>query len=76
MEAKILNGPYTQELVDAIHLPAALAIIKIPRYSKLDFPEAKRNHLVHISRKNAVLKETNKNQTSGMIQRDISPMVT
>ena len=54
-------------------LPAALAIIKIPWYSKLDFPEAKRNHLVHISRKNVALKETNKNQTSGMIQRDISP---
>ena len=52
-------------------LPAAF--IKIPGYSKRVFLEAKRNHLVDISRKNAALKETNNNQTSGMVQRDISP---
>ena len=38
---KIKNGPYVQELLDAILLPAALAIIKILGHSKLDSLEAK-----------------------------------
>ena len=69
---KIKNGPYVQELLDAILLPAILAIIKIPGHSKLDSLEAKWNHLADISAKNAALKRTNNSQAFVMIKRDIS----
>ena len=70
---KVLSGPYVQELLNAILLPATLAIIKIPGHSKLDSLEAKGNHLAAISARNAALKGTNGSQTSVMVQRDISP---
>ena len=35
-EMKVLNGPYIQELLEAILLPASLPIIKILGHSKLD----------------------------------------
>lgn len=63
---KIKNGLYVQELLDALILPAALVIIKVTRHSKLDFLEAKGNHLTDISTKNIALKGTN-NQTSVMV---------
>lgn len=59
--------------MNAIFLPATLAIIKIPRHSKFDSLEAKGNHLIGISVRNAVFKETNSGQTSVMVQRDIFP---
>ena len=46
--------------------------MKIPRCSKLECLEAKGNHLVDVSAKNAALKGTNSNQTSVMVQKDIS----
>ena len=49
-----------------------MAIIKIPGHSKLEFLEAKGNHLTDISARHAVLKGTNSSQTSVMIKRDIS----
>ena len=36
-----------------------LSIIKVPDYARLNLQEAKRNHLIDISTKNATLKETN-----------------
>ena len=41
---KIKNGPCVQDLLDAIPLPAALAIIKVPGHSKSDSLETKGNH--------------------------------
>lgn len=46
---KIKSSPYIQELLDAVHLPAALAIIKTLGHYKLDFLEAKGNYLTDIS---------------------------
>lgn len=66
------NGPYIQKLLDAILLPAALAIIKIPGHSKLDSLEAKENHLAETSTRNTALKGTNSSQAFVMIQSDIS----
>lgn len=57
---KILNGPYVQELLDAILLPDALAI-KIPGHSELDSLEGKGNHFADISAKNAALKGISSN---------------
>ena len=59
--------------MDAILLPAILAIIKILRHSQLDVLEAKGNHLADISTRNAALKVINKSQTSVMVHRDSSP---
>lgn len=56
---KIKNGPYIQELLDTIFLPAALAIIKVPGHSKLNSLEAKGNHFTHISAMNTAPKGTN-----------------
>lgn len=39
------NGQYVQELVDAILLPAALGIIKIPEHPKCDCLIAKGSQL-------------------------------
>ena len=55
---KIKNGPYVQELLDAILLLAALAIIKIPGHLKLDSLEAKGGHFGDISTRNVALKGT------------------
>lgn len=41
---KIKNGPCVQDLLDAILLPEALAIIKVPGHSNSDALEAKGNH--------------------------------
>lgn len=41
---KIKNGPCVQDLLDAIPLPAALAIIKVPGHSKSDSLGVKGNH--------------------------------
>ena len=62
-----------QELLYAILLPVALAIIKVPGHSKRDSLEAKENHLVDTSTRNAALKEINSSQNSVMVQSDISP---
>lgn len=35
-EIKVLNGPYIQQLLEAILLPPSLPIIKILGHSKLD----------------------------------------
>ena len=56
---KILNGSYVQNVLDAIHLPAALAIINVPGHSRLNFLETKGNYLAVISTKNTALKKTN-----------------
>ena len=50
------------------------AIIKILGHSKLGSPEAEQNHLaaINIAARNAALKGTNSNQTSVVVQRDIS----
>lgn len=69
---KIKNGPDIQELLDAIFLPAALAIIKGLGHSKLDSLEAKGNYLTDISAKTAVLKGF-KSQISVMVQRNSPP---
>ena len=53
-------------------LPAALAIIKIPRHSKSDYPEAKESQLTDISTSNAAVKGTDSSQSSVVIQRNIS----
>ena len=49
---------------------------KILEHSKLDSPEAKGNHLVDISTKNATLKGTNSSQISVMVQRDIFQVIS
>lgn len=64
---KIKNGLYVQKLLDAIQLADALASIKVPAHSKLDSLEARGNHLVDISAKNAALEGTN-SQTSVMVK--------
>lgn len=46
---KVKSSPCIQELQDAAHLPAVLAIIKILGHYKLDFLEAKGNYLTDIS---------------------------
>ena len=69
----MLNGPFVQELLDVILLPATLATIKIPGHSKLDSLEAQENHFADISIRNATLKGTKSNQISVTIQRNISP---
>ena len=69
---KVKNVSYVQNLLDAILLPATLAINKIPGHSKLDSLEAEGNHLADIAAKNAALKETN-SQASVMVQKDVSP---
>ena len=56
---KILNELYVQELLNAILIPATLAIIKISGHSKLSSLEPKGNHLADISVRNIVLKGTN-----------------
>ena len=71
-EMKVLNGPYIQELLEAILLPTTSAIIKVLRHFKLGLLEAKRNNLAGISARNATLKGTSHSQTSVMVQRDIS----
>ena len=71
-EMKVLNGPYIQELLEAILLPASLPIIKILGHSKLDSLEAKRNHLAAISTSNTAFKGTNSSQNSVMLQKDTS----
>ena len=48
--------------LDATILLGILAIIKVPRYSKLNSLEAKENHLIDISTKHSALKGIN-NQT-------------
>lgn len=53
---KILNSLYVQELLGAILLPTALAVIKILGHSKLDSLETKGYHLAGISARNAALK--------------------
>ena len=55
--SKMKNGPYVQELRNAILLPAVLDIMKIPGHSKLDSLDAKGKHLADISERNAALKE-------------------
>ena len=72
---QMLNGPFIQELLDVILLPATLATIKILGHSKLDSLEAKENHFADISVRSAALKGTKSNQISVMIQRDISPNI-
>lgn len=57
-EIKCKNGPYVQELLDAILLLAGLAL-KIPRYSTFDSLEAKENHIVDTFMRNAAFKGTN-----------------
>lgn len=59
--------------MDGIFLSAALVIIKIPGHSKLDFLEAKGNHLADTPAKNAALKGANSSQTSVVVQKDTSP---
>ena len=73
---KILNEPYVQQLLDAILIPATLAIIKISGHSKLGSLEAKGNHLTGISVRNIVLKGTNSSQTFVIVQRDISYVIS
>ena len=70
---KLKNGPSVQELLDAILLPAALTIIKIPGHSKLDSLKAEGNHLADTSSGDAILKGTNSSLTSVMVQSGISP---
>lgn len=65
---KILNGPYMDELLDA-----TLATIKILRQSKFYSLEARGNHLTNISTGNVPYEETNRSQTSVMIQKDVFP---
>lgn len=74
MKTKFKNCLYVQELLNAILLPHALAIIKIPGHAKLDCLEAKRNRLADISAKNGALKGISNSQTSVMVQRDVSPV--
>lgn len=69
---KIKNSTYVQKLLNAVILPAILAIIKILGHVKLDFLEITGNHLADISARNAILKGTNNRQTSAIIHRDIS----
>lgn len=69
---KIKNGCYVHNLLDAILLPVALAVIKVPGHSRLNSLGAKVNHLADIATKNTALKETN-SQTLVMVQRDIPP---
>ena len=69
---KIEDGPFVQKLLDAILLPASLAIFKILGHPKLDSPKAKGNHLADTFAWNAVLKRINSSQTSVMVQRGIS----
>ena len=57
--------------MDAILLPAPLAIIKSPGHSKLDSLDAKGNHFAAISARNAVLKGINNSQASIMVRRNI-----
>lgn len=57
-EDKIKNGFYVQNLLDAILLLAALAIIKGPGHLRLNFLETKVNHLAYISAKHTAPKET------------------
>ena len=52
---KVKNSPYVQELLDAIILPATLAIIQIPGHSKLDSLETKGNHLLTVQQKRSQL---------------------
>lgn len=52
---KIKNGPYVQNLFDAILLPEPLAVIKVPGHSKSDSLEAKGNHLADVSAKTPFL---------------------
>ena len=40
-EMKVLNGPYIQELLEAVLLPASLPIIKILGHSKFDTLETR-----------------------------------
>lgn len=69
---KIKNGPYVQNLLDAILLPAALAVIKAPGHSKSGFLEAKGNHLTRNPAKNATLLRSI-NQTSVIVQKATPP---
>ena len=56
---KIKNGSYVQNLLDALLLPATLAITKVPGHSKLNSLETKGNYLTDISTKNTALKGVN-----------------
>ena len=56
-----------------ILLPATLPTIQLLKHSKLGFLEAKETHLADISTRTGALKGTNSNQTSNVVQRDISP---
>lgn len=69
---KIKNGPYVQNLLDAVLLPAALAVIKVPGHSKSGFLEAKGNHLTRNPAKNATLLRSI-NQTSVIVQKATPP---
>lgn len=56
---KILNGPYVQELLDAIlFLPVNFAIIKILGHCKFDSLEARGNNLADMSKRNVACKGT------------------
>lgn len=68
----IRKGFHVQNILNAILLPAALAIIKVLGHSRLNSLETKVIYLTDISAKNAALKETN-SQTSVMIQKDALP---
>lgn len=66
------NVLYIQELLHAILVPAALAIIKTPGHSNCDSLEEKENRCGDIPARNAALKGTGSSQTSVMVQGDIS----
>ena len=66
---KSKNSPYVWELLDAILLPAALAIIKILGQSKPDSLEAKKNHLADTAARSAALKGINSSQIATMVQQ-------
>ena len=70
---KFLTGFYVQTLLGAVVLPAALAIGKILGYSEFDPLEVKGNHLADISTRNTALKGTTSNETSVIVQGNISP---
>ena len=55
-EINILNDPYFQELLSAVLLPVALAIIRIWGHPKVDSLKAKGNCHIDISTRNKALK--------------------
>lgn len=50
-----------------------LLLLRSPGHSKLDYQEAKRNHLADLSARKSALKGTSSSQTSVMVQKNIFP---